>query len=106
VTGEERFRSIRQGYVDRGGVTTGTGFGGNDGLRIDGRIFAMVVRGELVVKLPRARAAAMTERLEARPFEPGTGRVMREWVSVPVDRADAWPGLVDEAFAYVSRQRR
>ena len=104
MTGEEQFRAIRDGYIDRPGVTTGTGFGGNDGLRIDGRIFAMLVRGELVVKVPKERAAELVEHVEGRPFEPGTGRVMRQWVSVPVDRADAWRGLVDEAFAYVGER--
>ena len=106
MAGDEHFGPIRDAYIDRPGVTTGTGFGGNDGLRIDGRIFAMLVRGELVVKLPSDRAAAMVERLEGRPFEPGTGRVMREWVSVPVERADSWTRLVDEAFRYVSRRPR
>ena len=106
MAGDEHFRSIREAYVDRPGVSTGTGFGGNDGLRIDGRIFAMLVRGELVVKLPRDRASALVERLEGRLFEPGTGRVMREWVSVPVERAAAWSGLADEAFEFVRAGRR
>jgi hypothetical protein len=105
TTPEGEFRAIREDYIDRPGVTTGTGFGGNDGLRIHGRIFAMLVRGELVVKVPRARAAEMVERLEGRPFEPGTGRVMREWVSVPLESAEAWRELADEAFEYVGKAR-
>ena len=37
------------------GITAGTGFGKTEGLRISGKIFAMLVGDELVVKLPKER---------------------------------------------------
>ena len=97
MAAEEHFGEIVAAYVGRPGVTTGTGFGGNEGLRLEGRIFAMLVRGELVVKLSPDQAAAEVSRGGGRPFEPGTGRVMRAWLSVPAERARDWPALVEAA---------
>ena len=99
---EETFARIAEQYQDLPDVTAGTGFGGNPGLRVGGKIFAMLVRDELVVKLPRDRAEALVSSGSGVPFDPGHGRIMREWVSVPFARKGDWPDLVAEAFAYLA----
>ena len=70
---------------------------GASALKVGGKIFAMLVRGELVVKLPRARVEALVSSGAGRPFDMGAGRVMREWVSVPIDSAADWHAVVTEA---------
>jgi hypothetical protein len=82
-------------------VTAGTGFGGSPGRRVDGRIFAMLVRGELVVKLPRRRVDALVEAGTATWFDAGKARPMREWASIGATHGDAWAGLVAEAHEFV-----
>lgn len=69
------------------------------GLRFRDKIFAMHVRGELVVKLPAGRCEQLDEDGGARPFRMGQ-RVMREWTVLGVEREFEWDGLVDEALAY------
>ena len=82
-------------------VTTGTGFGTNEGLRVSGKIFAMLVRGELVVKLPKDRVDALVETGAARRFDAGKGRPMKEWASVPASASRRWKRLVEEARVFV-----
>ena len=69
-------------------------------LKVEGKIFAMLVDGRLVVKLPVDRCVDLVAADRAVPFESG-GRRMKEWVSIPVDEAERWPEYADEALAHV-----
>ncbi len=82
-------------------VTRGTGFGGSPGRRVEGRIFAMLVRGELVVKLPRQRVDDLVGSGIVQWFDAGKARPMREWASIGTEHADAWQGLAAEAHEFV-----
>jgi hypothetical protein len=86
-------------------VTAGTGFGSSPGRRVDGRIFAMLIRGELVVKLPRRRVDDLLGSGMGHPFDAGKGRPMREWASIGIVDADAWSEIVIEAFEFVGSIR-
>jgi hypothetical protein len=69
------------------------------GLRYEDRIFAMHVKGDLVVKLAAGRCEELASDGAARPFRMGN-REMREWVVVGPEREFEWDGLADEALAY------
>jgi hypothetical protein len=103
---EQRFASISKDELARRGVSTGTGFGTNPGLRIEGKIFAMLVRGELVVKLPKERVAELSDAGVGGRFDAGKGRPMKEWLSVPARQGRRWEGLVDEARRFVGGSAR
>ena len=53
--------------------------------------------GGITVKLTdqAAREAALADG--AQPFDPGMGRVMKEWVLVPATMSGEWLRLVEEA---------
>ena len=101
-----RFSQIVDRFADDPAVTQGTGFGSSPGLRVAGRIFAMLVRDELVVKLPRSRVDELVAAELAARFEPGTGKVMNEWASVPGISPADWAALANEAYAFVAKARR
>lgn len=103
MTAEESFAAIIDRLLREPGVEQGTGFGSNPGLRAGGKIFAMLVRGELVVKLPADRCDDLVAADAARPFERGQGRPLREWVSVGEDVQFDWLHLAREALAFVQR---
>ena len=69
------FDAILHRFDGEPGVERGTNWR-SDGLRINGKIFAMEVDGDLVVKLPADRCAAIVAAGHGRPFEAG-GRKMR-----------------------------
>ncbi len=103
---EALFANAVERFADDPRVTAGTGFGSAPGRRVDGRIFAMLVRGELVVKLPRQRVDGLLGSGIAHPFDAGKGRPMREWASIGTVDAGAWPELAAEARQFVGSIRR
>ena len=101
ATAEELWERVAVSYLREPEVTAGTGFGRSRGLRVGGKIFAMLARGELVVKLPRERVDELVEAGIGDRFDPGHGRLMKEWASVPSAASRRWPALVAEARAFV-----
>ena len=103
MTAEESFATIVDHLLREPFVEQGTGFGTNPGLRVRGKIFAMLVRGELVLKLPADRCEFLVAADAAHPFESGRGRPLREWVSVSDEVEPDWLRLAREALAFVGR---
>ena len=98
---EQLFEKLAAHFLPDRRVSAGTGFGSNPGLRVGGKIFAMLVRGELVVKLPRERVDELVKKGTGAAFDAGKGRPMKEWVTVPVRAGRQWERLADEAFHFV-----
>jgi hypothetical protein len=82
-------------------LTEGRGFGSSGQLKVDGRIFAMLVRDELVVKLPRERVDALVRLGEGRRFDAGKRTPMREWFVLSHTSTKPWPALAREAYEFV-----
>jgi len=84
-------------------VSQGTGFGSTPGLRVGGKIFAMLSRqGELVVKLPKQRVDELVASGAGARFDPRhDGRLMKEWVTVPGRLSGDWAQLATEALQFV-----
>jgi hypothetical protein len=77
----------------------GGGFG-RSALRYRNRIFAMLVRGRLVVKLPRARVTELVAAGEGVRFDANKGTPMKEWLSLDPASAHPWPALAREALGF------
>jgi hypothetical protein len=102
---ETAFAAVATALLPEPDVDEGTGFGPNPGLQTDGAIFAMLVRGGLVVKLPAERCSELIADGAGEAFEVGRRR-MREWVRLfGVDQA-RWLELAQEARSYVAGSPR
>lgn len=105
---ERRYAAIVKALAGQPGVTQDTGgrkgFGSSSQLKVGGRIFAMLVRGDLVVKLPRLEVdGAVAGRLGVR-FDPRRdGRLMKEWLVVATTSKADWLALARQALAYVRK---
>ena len=109
MNSEPRYADLVQKLAGTSGVThiaEGKGFGSSGQLKLRGRIFAMLVRGALVLKLPRARVDELVESGEGTRFDAGKGRPMREWFALASTSRLAWTPLAQEAFDFVQERDR
>jgi len=110
-TVEEGFAAIVEVLGERPGVTAPDAAVasvrkfGSSALRVRGRIFAMVTRGRLVLKLPAERVAELIDAGEGETYDAGKGRPLKEWVSLEPGRQDNWLGLATEALKFVGSRR-
>ena len=82
--------------------TGGKGFGSN-ALKVDGKFFASLSHGRLLLKLPAERIDALIESGIGERFSTGAGRPKREWVTIAPTHAARWIELSQEARGFVAR---
>ena len=111
VTPEVRYATIveallgSQDVTQSSEVTGPTKRFGSSALKIDNKIFAMLVEGRLVVKLPRRRVDALVASGDGDRFDPGHGRLMKEWLALKPTSEEAWLPLAREAMDFVASKR-
>ena len=82
----------------------GRGFG-RTALRYETKIFAMLVRGRLVVKLPADRVDELVGGGEGVHFDANKGTPMKEWFSLDPGSGHDWLPLAHEALAFARSAR-
>lgn len=94
------FTQVVSSFADHRDVRLGKMFSSSSVLNVNGKIFAMSRKGELVVKLPKERVDELVARRKGRRFDPGRGRIMKEWIVVPPGKED-WLRITKEAYEFV-----
>ena len=105
---EDRYQDLVDELIGADGVTPprgGSGFG-RSALRFENKIFAMFVRGRLVVKLPAERVEELIAAGEGVHFDANKGTPMREWLSLDPDSARPWLPLATEALDFARKSQR
>jgi len=75
-------------------------FSSDNVLNVNGKIFAMLVKGKFVAKLPKQRVDELVSAGKGVYFDPGHGRLMKEWVAVGAGKVP-WVELAREAYRFV-----
>ena len=110
--GEERFETLVAAMLERPGTTYGSGdasagpqraFGATS-LKTNGKIFAMLVNDRLVVKLDRRRVDELVASGAGTNFDPGHGRLQKEWLDVESGSDETWLSLATESEAFVAKR--
>ncbi len=99
---ELRFRAVVDAFArDRQVTRGGKGFG-SSGLKVNGKLFVLLSdrTGRFVAKLPKARVDELVRGGKGEPFDPGHGRLMREWVALFPAEED-WVVVAREACRFV-----
>ena len=107
VTVEERFERLVDEFVGADGVTPpspGRGFG-SSALKYRGKIFAMLVRGRLVVKLSQSRVTSLVDTGAGARFDANKGTPMKEWFALDAASGFDWSELADEALQHAGGTR-
>ncbi len=103
---EARFTQVIDAFVLAPQVTHGGKGFGSSGLKVSGKLFAMISsQGKFVAKLPRERVDELVADGEGEAFDPGQGRLMKEWIALHAGSSTArWIELAREAHEFVKRE--
>src|SRR5258708_29450660 len=108
MTPDEHYRLLAKSILatsPAARIGEGKGFGSSGQLKVEGKIFAMLVRGELVLKLPGDRVDALVASADGERFDAGKGTPMREWFVLSPTSRKSWLALAREPMAF-GRSRR
>jgi TfoX/Sxy family transcriptional regulator of competence genes len=94
------FATVVAALGSKPGVSRGKMFG-SEGLKVGKSVFAMDVKGKLIVKLSAERAAELRDAGQAEAFDPGHGRPMKQWVAIHPSSKIDWLKMSREALAFV-----
>lgn len=97
---EQAFGSIVETLRKDRRVGTAKMFGA-EGLKVSDKYFAMLYKGRLVVKLPKERVEALVKAKDGVYFDPGHGRLMKEWVALQPGAQTRLLSLAEEARDFV-----
>jgi hypothetical protein len=104
---ERRFAAIVEALSSEPGVSVGAGKKGfgSSALKVGDKIFAMVSsKGQFVVKLPKPRVDSLVASGVGKQFDPGHGRLMKEWWALEPTSEEDWLALATEAMQFVGRR--
>jgi len=106
MTPEDRFEELVAELIQIDDVSPPAGgrrFGAH-ALRLRGRIFAMLVRGCLVVKLPKTRVDDLVAAGDGVRFDANKGTPMREWLTLDPGSGLSCSDLAREALAFAAKK--
>ena len=98
---EELFEAVVAELGEDPGVTEAKMFG-SAGLKIEGKFFASLYKGKLIVKVGEQRVDELAAAGKGDHFDPGMGRRMREWAEVGPSTQEEWISLAEESRGFVS----
>ena len=109
MDGTARWEALVATMLAEGAATYGNEGGaqrafGSTSLKTDGKIFAMLVKDRLVVKLPATRVEELVGEGVGERFDPGHGRIQKESLSVSGSDPGRWRALATDSEAFVAKR--
>jgi TfoX/Sxy family transcriptional regulator of competence genes len=100
---DPRFAPVVEAFARDRQVSYGKMFA-SIGLKVNGKIFSMHVKGKFVAKLPKERVDELVRQGKGDYFDPGHGRLMKEWVALTGGQP-SWVELAREAHRFVKSDK-
>ena len=92
MTAEEYWTKVKEHFLKMSDVQRQ-----GQALKTMKKMFAMLSKGNFVVKLPKKRVEELISSGIGLPYDPGSGKMMKEWVIIPIEYADRWIEYAAEA---------
>ena len=104
---EEHYAAIVKTLLKNPDITRSQEKGfGSTALWTNGKICVLLSsKGEFIVKLPRERVDTLIASGQGKRWDPGHGRIMKEWLAVEPTSSEKWLPLAREAMKYVASKR-
>ena len=71
-----------------------------ESLKIKKKMFVFLTKDNITVKLPKERVTELLESCEGLPYDPGNGKIMKEWVTIPLQSSEKWTAFVEEGMRF------
>ena len=71
-----------------------------EALKIKRKMFVFLNQDNITVKLPKNRVTELLASGEGLPYDPGNGKIMKEWVTIPLKISDKWMAFVQEGMEF------
>lgn len=95
------YADVKAHFEKVDGVIVNSGRGAQ-GMKVGKKMFAMFSKEALLLKMPPERVEALIAAGHGLPYDPGTGKVMKNYVIIPMAKKNLWIKLCEEAAAAAS----
>lgn len=101
---KEAYTRVVQTLTTNPDVTQSQKSGFGSGLRVGGKVFAMLVKGKLTVKLPPYIIDELLAKGQGELYVSG-GRTTKDWIVLESEDEEEWLSLANEAMTFVASKR-
>ncbi|MFX0077570.1 MAG: hypothetical protein ACFE96_19160 [Candidatus Hermodarchaeota archaeon] len=92
MTAEDYWLTVKEHFLKMGDVQKQ-----GESLKTKKKMFAMLSKGNYVLKLPKDRVNELIKSGQGLPYDPGNGKIMKEWVIIPSEYSEKWIEYTFEA---------
>ncbi len=96
---EDIYAELKEYFASDDQVVVNSGKGAQ-GIKFNNKMFIMFYKGNLIVKLSPERIKKLVESGKGFPFDPGTGKPMKDRVLIPQSKKDNWISICEESKFY------
>ena len=97
MSDEDLWNNLKNQFLKQSGVKKQ-----GESLKINKKMFAQFSKGNFIIKLPKERVTELKDQGIGQDYDPGNGKIMKEWVIIPKEYGHSWIELTEEAkkFAF------
>jgi hypothetical protein len=95
MSAEEQWSKVKEKFLKLDDVQKQ-----GESLKIKRKMFVFLNKENITVKLPKKRVIELLESGEGLPYNPGNGKIMKEWVTIPLESSGKWTAFVEEGMRF------